>query len=121
MKAQIGSLAGAAIVLAACGTFGTASAGTVPVVCGPVEVGEGRVHTLIAMPSPSGVVACSRAYRVMAEYAAVPPGERTGPVGLSDLWTCVADPGGNPVVRCVRGAAGVDHGQWFETRPPDVP
>ncbi|UJW30273.1 hypothetical protein L3Q67_34445 [Saccharothrix sp. AJ9571] len=110
----------AVMILAAGQVPAGASEGTEPVPCGPVDVGA-EVHTLFAIPGPSGTVGCEEAFDVIAEYNALSTGAPPGPVKLSDLWTCVVDDAAAGAVRCVQGEDGVDHGRWFETVPPEVP
>ena len=71
--------------------------------CGPVEVGPGRTHVLIADPTPAGIVGCTVAFNVLDEYVKAPASKKTGPFSemeLSNGWICGADDGKTAAISC---------------------
>jgi hypothetical protein len=83
---------------------GDKASGLKPVVCGPVTVGGGATQTLIADPTPDGIVGCTEAFNVIDEFFRTPVQQRPAN-GLQNTrlpsgWECGTDDGEHNVTRC---------------------
>lgn len=72
-----------------------------PVECGPVKVYE-TTYTLVADPTPAGIVGCTEAFNVVDEYLAALPvnGDVFQTVELPSGWTCSMDDGEYATIDC---------------------
>lgn len=88
--------------------------GLQPVDCGPVGSG----HDVVADPAKAGIVGCTEAVNVVAEYLEVPAEQRgLDSVEVSGGWKCTTDDGETASIGCVKGGSGQDFDLALHTTP----